>query len=70
MVDKVDFKVDTFPTSEQFQVFRVINDFIYQIMSPRAYYIDDLEWDYFDMIFDDPITAEIICEHFQEAKEE
>ena len=59
----VEFKWDTFPTSEKYQIFRVWEDVIWQIISPKAYYIDDnLEWDYFYLDFIDPITADIICE--------
>lgn len=65
---KIEYRVDTFPYSEKFYIFRVLNDCIFQIISPNAYYVDDLEWDYFELIFDDPITAEIICDYLNEAK--
>ena len=68
---KIDYRVDTFATSEKFQVFKVLEDVIWQIISPKAYYIDDnLEWDYFYMDFIDPVTADIICEVLNEAEED
>lgn len=61
-MNNVQYKIDTFPSSEKFRIFRVFNGHIWQIISQRAYYIDDdLGWDYFEFIFDDPVTAEIIC---------
>ena len=62
----VEFKVDTFPTSEKFQVFRVWGEVIWQIISPKAYYLDGSGFDYFYMAFSDPVTAEIICEVLNE----
>lgn len=63
----VEYEWDTFPTSKKFQVFKVLGGCIWQIISPKAYYIDDgLEWDYFYMDFIDPVTAEIICEVLNE----
>lgn len=63
MKNKVDYRGNTFPTSEKYQVFKVFSDTIWQIISPKAYYIDDnFKWDYFDLVFDDPITVKIICD--------
>lgn len=56
----------TFPTSEKYRVFRVLGDVIWQIISPKAYNIDTGEIEYFDFIFDDSVTAEIICDMLNE----
>ncbi len=66
----VEFKIDTFPSSEKFRIFRVFNNCIWQIISPKAYNIDTGEIEYLDMIFDDMVTAEIICDYLNEAEEE
>lgn len=60
------FKIDTFPSSEKFRIFRVFNDCIWQIISPKAYNIDTGEIEYFDFIFDDMVTAGIICDYLNE----
>ena len=68
-MSNVEYKMDTFKSSEKFQILRVFNGHIWQIITQKAYYIDDdLEWDYFEFIFDDPITAEIICDYLNEAE--
>lgn len=67
---EITYKIDTFPSSEKFRIFRVINSCIWQIISPKAYNIDTGEIEYFDMIFDDPVTVEIICDYLNEAEEE
>ena len=66
MRHEAEFLVDTFPTSEKFQVFRVFGGCIWQILSPKAYYLDGSGFDYFYMAFADPVTAEIICEVLNE----
>lgn len=67
---EIEYKIDTFPSSEKFRIFRVINTHIWQIITQKAYYLDDdLEWDYFDFVFDDLITAEIICAFLNESGE-
>ena len=63
------YKMMTFPTSEKYRVFRVLGDVIYQIISPKAYNIDAGEVEYFDFIFDDMVTAEIICDYLNESGE-
>lgn len=67
---EIEYKIMTFPTSEKYRVFRVLGDVIYQIISPKAYNIDTGEIEYLDMIFDDLVTAEIICDYLNEAEEE
>lgn len=71
-MSKYDIKYDimTFHTPEKFRVFRVLGDVIYQVISPKAYNIDLGEVEYFDFQFDDPVTAEIICDYLNEAEEE
>jgi hypothetical protein len=68
---KLDFIYEwyTFPTSEKFQVFRVFGGCIWQVINPKAYYLDGSGFDYFYMEFTDPVTADIICKHLQEAEE-
>lgn len=66
----IKYRMDTFPTSEKFWIFRVFNDCIWQIISPKAYNIDAGEVEYFDFIFDDMVTAEIIADYLNEAEEE
>lgn len=63
---EIKYKIMTFPTSEKYRVFRVLGDVIYQIMSPNAYNMDTGELEYFDFLFDDPITAKIICDMLNE----
>lgn len=65
---EIEYKIMTFPTSEKYRVFRVLGDVIYQIISPKAYNIDTGEIEYFDFIFDDMVTAEIICDYLNEAE--
>lgn len=66
---EIEYKIDTFPSSEKFRIFRVFNTHIWQIITQKAYYLDDdLEWDYFEYVFDDPITAQIICDYLNEAE--
>jgi hypothetical protein len=60
------YKWETFPTSKNFQVFKVLGGCIYQIISPKAYYLDGSGFDYFYMEFIDPITASLICELLNE----
>ena len=60
-MNTVEYKTDTFPTSENFRVFRVFGGCIYQVISSEAYNIDTGEVERFEMVFDDPVTAEIIC---------
>lgn len=67
---EIKYGIMTFPTSEKYRVFRVLGDVIWQIISPKAYNIDTGEIEYFDFIFDDPVTAEIICDYLNEAREE
>lgn len=62
------YEMMTFPTSDQYRVFRVLGDCIYQIISPKAYIIDADEVEYFDFIFDDMVTAEIIADYLNEAE--
>ena len=64
----IKYAVMTFPTSEKYRVFRVLGDVIYQIISPKAYNIDADEVEYFDLIFDDMVTAEIIADYLNEAE--
>lgn len=64
---KIKYGIMTFPTSEKYRVFRVLGDVIWQVISPKAYNIDTGEIEYFDFIFDDPVTAEIICDYLNEA---
>lgn len=59
---EIKYGIMTFPTSEKYRVFRVLGDVIWQIISPKAYNIDTGEIEYFDFLFDDPVTAEIICD--------
>ena len=70
-MSKYDIRYDmmTFPTSEKYRVFRVLGDVIYQIISPKAYNLDTGEVEYFDFIFDDMVTAEIICDYLNESGE-
>lgn len=65
---KIEFKISTFPSSEQFRIFRVFNTHIWQILNPNAYNIDSGEIEYFDFQFTDPVTAEIICGYLNEAE--
>lgn len=65
---EIEYKIMTFPTSEKYRVFRVLGDVIYQIISPKAYNIDTGEIEYFDFIFDDMVTAEIIADYLNEAE--
>lgn len=69
-MSKYDIKYDimTFPTSEKYRVFRVLGDVIYQIISPKAYNIDAGEVEYFDFIFDDMVTADLVCKFLNEAE--
>ena len=67
---EIEYKLMTFPTSEKYRVFRVLGDVIYQIISPKAYNIDTGEIEYFDFIFDDMVTAQIIADYLNEAEEE
>lgn len=60
-MNNVEYKMDTFPTSENFWVFGVFGGCIYQVISPEAYNIDTGEVEWFEMVFDDPVTAEIMC---------
>lgn len=62
----VEFRVDTFSTSEKFQIFRVFGDCIWEIVSPKAYYLDGSGFDYLYLDFVDPVTADIICEMLNE----
>lgn len=64
---EIEYKMMTFPTSEKYRVFRVLGDVIYQIISPKAYNMDTGEVEYFDFIFDDMVTAEIIADYLNEA---
>lgn len=66
----VEFCVDTFPTSEKFQIFRVFGGCIWEILSPKAYYLDGSGFDYFYLDFVDPVTADIICEMLNEFAED
>lgn len=66
----IKYAVMTFPTSEKYRVFRVLGDVIWQIISPKAYNIDADEVEYFDFIFDDMVTAEIICDYLNEAEDD
>lgn len=65
---EIEYKIMTFPSSEKYRVFRVLGDVIYQIISPKAYNIDTGEVEYFDFIFDDMVTAEIIADYLNEAE--
>lgn len=65
---KIEFKISTFPSSEQFRIFRVFNTHIWQILNPNAYNIDSGEVEYFDFIFDDMVTAGIIADYLNEAE--
>lgn len=65
---EIGYKLMTFPTSEKYRVFRVLGDVIYQIISPKAYNVDAGEVEYFDFIFDDMVTAEIIADYLNEAE--
>lgn len=67
---KIKYLIDKFPSSEKFQIFKVFNDCIWQILNPKSYYIDSGDWDYFYFVFDDPVTAEIICNYLNEAERE
>ncbi len=67
MKTEITYKIYTYSPSDKFFIFRVIGDCIWQMITQKAYYIDDdLEWDYFDFQFDDPVTAEIICDMLNE----
>ena len=68
MID-IKYKISTFPSSEKYRIFRVFNDCIWQIISPKAYNIDTGEVEYFDFQFDDPVTAGIICDYLNESGE-
>lgn len=71
MENEIEYKIDIFPSSEKFQIFRVVGGYIWQIISFKAYYIDEnVGWDYFEFIFDDPITARIICDYLNEAEDD
>ena len=65
---EIEYKMMTFPTSEKYRVFRVLGDVIWQIISPKAYNMDTGEVEYFDFIFDDMVTAEIIADYLNEAE--
>lgn len=65
MID-IKYRISTFPSSENFRIFRVFNTHIWQILNPHAYNIDTGEVEYFDMVFDDPVTADIICDVLNE----
>lgn len=67
---EIKYGIMTFPTSEKYRVFRVLGDVIWQIISPKAYNIDTGEIEYFDFIFDDSVTAEIICDMLNDEIEE
>ena len=67
-MSNVEYKISTFPSSEKFQIFRVFNGHIWQIINPNAYNIDTGELEYFDFQFDDPVTAGIICDYLNEAE--
>lgn len=67
MID-IKYKISTFPSSEKFRIFRVLNTHIWQILNPNAYNIDSGEVEYFDFQFTDPVTAEIICDYLNEAE--
>ena len=67
-MNDVEYKTDTFPTSENFRVFRVFGGCIYQVISPGAYNIDTGEVEYFDFVFDDMVTAGIIADYLNEAE--
>ena len=67
MID-IKYKISTFPSSENFRVFRVINTHIWQVLNPKAYNIDTGEIEYFDFQFDDMVTAEIIAKYLNEAE--
>lgn len=67
MID-IKYRISTFPSSEKFRVFRVINTHIWQVLNPKAYNIGTGEIEYFDFQFDDPITAKIICDYLNEAE--
>lgn len=62
----IEFKTKTFPKSEKFRIFKVYSDCIWEILVANAYNIDTRESEYFDFEFDDPITAEIICNYLNE----
>ena len=66
---EIKYDVMTFPTSEKYRVFRVLGDVIWQIISPKAYNVDIGEVEYLDFIFDDPVTAEIICDMLNDEME-
>ena len=66
----VEFLIGTFPSCDKFQIFRVCNDILWQINSVPAYNIDTGECEYFDFIFDDVLTAELICKELNQAEEE
>lgn len=66
----IEFKTKTFPKSEKFRIFKVYSDYIWQIMVANAYNIDTREYEYFDFEFDDPVTAEIICNYLNGAEED
>lgn len=42
MID-IEYRISTFPSSEKFRIFRVINTHVWQIITQKAYYLDDLE---------------------------
>jgi len=63
---EIKYKIDTFPSSEKFRIFRVFNSCIWQIISPNAYNMDTGELEYFDFLFDDPVTAGLICDMLNE----
>lgn len=67
---EIKYGIMTFPTSEKYRVFRVLGDVIWQVISPKAYNIDTGEMEYFDLQFDDPVTAEIITKYLNEAEDD
>lgn len=65
---EIEYKIDTFPTVENFWVFRVFGGCIWQVISTKAYNIDTGEIEYLDMIFDDPVTSDLVCKFLNEAE--
>lgn len=68
MNHKIEYLTDKFPSSERFQIFKVFNGCLWQVLNPKAYYIDTGKWDYFYFEFDDPVTAKIIADCLNEAE--
>ena len=66
----IEYKIDTFPSCDKFQIFRVYDNTIWQVMSVPAYNIDTAESEFFDMIFDDILTTELICEELNRAEDD